>query len=261
VKVLVTFALEAEFAPWRSIREFRRGAWGRVDVYVAKIGGAQVGVVLTGVGPRQAARAASRSIGSERDSLEFCISSGLAGALRPEYQTGQVLAARNVFSEAPRSLAAERTLDSSPSLISLAAELGASPVACFYTADRVIFRVEEKRHLGRDADAVEMETFEILRAAAEGGIPAVAIRAVSDTVEEALPFDMNRIFDDRGQVSLPRVLGQLARHPQSLPGLLNLGRRSRRAAESLAKFLDRYVGLVAERTKNLDTQLTVTAAS
>jgi adenosylhomocysteine nucleosidase len=197
---------------------------------------------------------------SAEDSLKFCISSGLAGALRPEYQVGQVLVASKVFSE-PHRDSPERVLESSPSLISFASELGVTPVGRFFTSGRAIIRADEKRHLGRGADAVEMESFEILRQCAERGIPAAAIRAISDGAEEELPLDMNEIFNDRGQVSLPQVMSQLARHPRSLPGLVNLGRQSRRAAESLAKFLDRYVALVAQRASNLEGRVTVAAAS
>jgi adenosylhomocysteine nucleosidase len=259
VRILVTFALEAEFAPWRKIRDFRRGRWGQADVYASEIGGAEIGVVLTGVGPKQAALAASRALPAERDSLKFCISSGVAGALRPEYKVGQVLAAGSVTVEFRRS-PAERVLESSAPLVSFAAELGATPVERFFTAEQVVLRAEEKHYLGREADAVDMESFEILRKCAECGIPAAAIRAVSDTVDEEFPFDMNRILDDRGHVSLPLVVGQVVLHPRSLPGLLNLGQRSRRAAESLTRFLDRYVSLVAERARNLEGQVSVAAA-
>ncbi len=73
------------------------------------------------------------------------------------------------------------------------------------------------------------------------GIPAVAIRSISDTVDEDLPLDMNEVFTESGEVSMPRVLGQVAMRPQSLPALVRLGRKSKQAAESLAEFLDRYI--------------------
>jgi len=259
VRILVTFALEAEFAPWRKMREFRRGRWGVTDLYTTEMGGTEVGVVLTGVGPRQATRAASRALEAEQDSLMFCISSGVAGALRPEYKIGQVLAATSV-AVGFRPRPGERVVESSAPLISFAAELGATPVGRFFTADHVVLRAEEKHHLGRTADAVDMESFEILSKCVELGIPAAAIRAVSDTAQEELPLDMNRIFDDRGQVSLPRVMGQVVLHPRSLPGLVNLGQRSRRAAESVTRFLDRYLAFVAERAKNLEARVSVAAA-
>lgn len=256
MKVLVTFALEAEFAPWRNIREFRRDNWGAARACVAEIGGAEVGVILTGVGPKQAAFAASQALEAERDSLKFCVSSGLAGALRPEYRIGQVLAARGAFSEKLHREPPERFVECSAPLVSVAEELGATVAGGFYTAGRVIFRPDEKRHLAHTADAVEMESFEVLREAAARGVPSVAIRAISDVADEELPLDLNRVFDDEGRVSFPRVMGQVARHPKALPGLIRLGQRSRRAAGSLAKFLDRYVMFVAERVRNLETQVT-----
>jgi adenosylhomocysteine nucleosidase len=259
VRILVTFALEAEFARWRKLREFRRDRWGAANVWAAVIGGAEIGVVLTGVGPRQAALATSRALAAERDSLKFCISSGVAGALRPEYTIGQVLVASSVSDGLPSSRT-KRALDSSAPLLSFATELGATAVARFYQAGHVIFRAEEKRYLGRAADAVDMESFEVLRECAERGIPAVAIRAVSDTVEEELPWDMNRVFDDQGQLSLSRVMGQVALHPASLPGLVHLAQRTRCGAEAIAKFLDRYVNFVAERASGLEAPVSMAAA-
>ena len=48
-----------------------------------------------------------------------------------------------------------------------------------------------------------------------------------------------------GRVSTPRVLGEVARHPGSIPGLVRLGHNSKKAAESLATFLDSYVKRLA----------------
>ena len=93
-----------------------------------------------------------------------------------------------------------------------------------------------------------MESFEIFREAAACGSPAVAIRAISDGIDEDLPLDMNQLFTDEGQLSISRVMGQVALHPQSIPGLVKLRENSKRAAESLARFLDRYVATVIERT-------------
>ena len=256
MKVLITFALEGEFAPWRAIREFRSEDWGPARVYVSTIGGAEIGVILTGVGPKQAALQTSRAIRSECDALSFCISSGLAGALRPEYRIGEVLVTRSVLAEVPRADLESQLLPSSEPLVSFAAECGATVVETFHTAERAVARVEEKRHLGRTSDAVEMESFEVFREAAACGIPAVAIRAVSDGLDEDLPLDMNQLFTDEGQLSISRVMGQVALHPRSIPGLVKLRQNSKQAAESLARFLDRYVATVVERTRVLEPKAT-----
>lgn len=256
MKILVTLALETEFAPWRTLREFRAGNYGAADAYVADIHGAELAVILTGAGPRQAAKQASKAIRAESDSLSACISSGLAGALRTEYSVGQVLAARSVFSEDPPDQGLQ-LLPSSEPLISFAADQGAKVVERFYTAARVVSRAEEKHQLGTSADAVEMESFEVLRVAAANGVPAVAIRAISDVAGEDLPPGVGGIFTDEGQVSITRVVGQVARHPQSIPSLVKFGQQSKLAAESLARFLDRYVGTVVKRTQSLESKATV----
>jgi adenosylhomocysteine nucleosidase len=251
MKILVTFALENEFAPWRALRSFRPGRWGSADAHFAEIGGAEVGVVLTGVGPRLAGLRASEVIRGESDSINLCVSSGLAGALKNEYAIGQVLAAKAVRSDLAQDDVNGNILECSGALVSFAEECGATIVNCFHTSERAVGTPEEKEHLGETADAVEMESFDVLKEAAAFGIPAAAIRAVSDLADETLPLDMNEVFTERGQVSVPRVLGQVARHPGALPGLMKLGKQSKTAAESLAQFLDRYIATVAERTTPL----------
>ncbi len=253
MKILVTFALENEFAPWRAMHDFRSGKWGAAEAHFAEIGGADVGVVLTGAGPKQAALTASAVMRSESDSISLCISSGLAGGLKDAYEIGHVLAAKSVFSEAPHADLPSHVLDSSPALVAFAGECGATIVDQFYSAPHVVGRSEEKRHLGKVADAVEMESFEIMHEAAAFGIPAVAIRAISDLAGEDLPLDMDGVFNEEGRVSIPRVLGQVALHPGSLPDLMKLGNQSKRAAESLAQFLDRYVPMLVDRAKTLET--------
>ena len=254
MKILVTFALETEFAPWRALRRFQEAKWGPAKVYLTEIGNAEVGVVVTGAGLRQAAAELSKVSWIEPDCMQVCISSGLAGALKPEYRIGQVLAARAVATEVAPAGASARVVESSAALVSFAAECGATVVNRFESAGRAINTAEEKQHLGTTADAVEMESFAVLWRARTDGIPAIAIRSISDGAEEDLPFDMNEVFTDRGKVSIPRVLGQVALRPQSLSEVVKLGRNSRRAAESLGKFLDAYIMALSERAKILESQ-------
>lgn len=254
MRILVTFALENEFAPWRTLRKFRRTKWDAAEVFRADIGGAEVNVLLTGVGTRQAALEISKVTWGESDTVEFCISSGLAGALQPSYQIGQILAARTVMAELAPAGATGRIFEASAPLISFAEECGATVTRRFYTAERVISRADEKQHLGSSADAVEMESFAILSKARADGVPGVAIRSISDTVDENLPLDMNEVFTAQGAVSIPRILGQVALNPQSIPGLVKLGQRSKRAAESLGAFLDRYIFEVSRRASLLESK-------
>jgi adenosylhomocysteine nucleosidase len=259
VRILATFALENEFAPWRALHEFKPAKLGNLDVHVADFALSLVTVALTGVGARQAALTASQIMRGGFDAFDCCISSGLAGGLQSNYGVGDVLAARSVFSEAVPTDGTSRLLPCSGALLSFAAESGAAVVEQFYSADHVVSTAREKQFLSTKADAVEMESFEILREAQGAGIPAVAVRAISDTLDEDLPFDMSEILTDEGQISVPRVLGQVALKPQSLPGLVRLGKNSRLAAQSLSRFLDLYLAALANRTAALETKLTAGA--
>ncbi|MGH9699598.1 MAG: hypothetical protein ACRD5R_10430 [Candidatus Acidiferrales bacterium] len=259
MKILAAFALETEFAPWRSMHDFRPAIWGRASVLAAEIGGANLGVLLTGAGPRQAAREIAKVSWGDTGELAVCISTGLAGGLRPQIETGRVVAARGVISGNAGEDSAEDALESSAALLSFAGECGAEIVDFFCTAGGVVSRAAEKRHLGQRAAAVEMESYEIFRVTQERGIPAVAVRAICDTAQEDLPLDMNGIFTEDGRVSLARVVGQLARHPASLPQLIKVGRQSKRAAESLARFLEAYVTRLAAKMPSLDARAAASA--
>lgn len=254
MKILVTFALDNEFAPWRAMHDFRPGRWGNVEAYFAEINGAEVGVVLTGVGPETAGVRASGVIWSESDSIGVCISSGLTGGLKKGVAIGEVLAARMLRTASVHSDLNSNNLDCTKALVSFAEEMGATVVSRFFTSQQAIVWAGEKRRLSDTADAVDMESFEIVKEAVVFGIPAIAIRAVSDLADEDLPLDMNEVFTEQGKVSVPRVLGQIARHPGSLRGLMRLGLQSKAASEALARFLDRYVATVAERSAVLNAR-------
>ena len=244
MRVLVTFAVDAEFAPWRRLRDFTVKENGLCRVYSAAIGEFEVNILLTGIGGKSAWLEASRK--TWKGDIDVCISSGLAGALHSEYRPGEVLAPKSVW-----AVGWNKNLFCDSPLRRWAIEAGAREVQAFYSAETVILSAVEKRKLGKDADAVEMESGEVLHEATASGARAVAIRAISDAVEEDLPLDFNRVTTATGGVSLGRVLGQVARHPGKVPSLIRFGQQSRMAAEKLCKFLDHYVEGLAKAVPEL----------
>jgi len=232
MKILVTFAVDAEFAPWRALRAFRRVAAEPVPVFESEAANGSIRVALTGMGPAAASRAAEWLFAQACD---LCVTSGLAGGLKRQYRAGQVLVARAV-----REARTSREAASAIEIVEAARRAGARPVARFLTREEVAQSAGEKSALGMDADAVEMESYVILERAARAGIPAAAIRAVSDPVETNLPLDFNRVMDGRGQIRAGALLRQVARQPQRVPALVRLGVESRRAAVRLAGFLERF---------------------
>jgi adenosylhomocysteine nucleosidase len=232
--ILVTFAVEAEFAPWRKLRSFQKATAQRMEYFSTQLQGAEVGVLLTGVGCKKAWVEATKVIWDA--DVDVCISSGLAGGLRQEHRLGEVLVAENVLaSKSDRAIACD------PRLVDLAVSVGAKRVSGFYTADRIILDSAEKRNMGAFADAVEMESGEILFEAAAFGGRVVAVRSISDTVDDELPIDFNQVTTGSGEVSIRRILGEAFSKPSSIPALIRFGKQSRNAAGSLAVFLEEYL--------------------
>jgi nucleoside phosphorylase len=239
MRILVTFAVDAEFAPWRKLRHFEKRKQENLDFYSTKIADVELNVLMTGIGGKKAWVEATRVLWDAE--VDLCISSGLAGALKLEHKVGEVLAAESVY------VADWKTLVSCDSrLLAEAAACGAKIVKHFYSADQVVIGAEEKRTLGLRADAVDMESGEVLKEAAAFGSKGIAIRGVSDAADEDLPLDFDRVTTDAGDVSMRRVLGQVTRKVGAVPSLIRFGRQSRMAAENLADFLDRYLTRLAK---------------
>lgn len=238
MKILVTFAVRTEFAPWQRRRNFVRLA-GEWPVFETPFGGAQVRAVLTGMGQEHAHEAAKRVLAYRPD---LCISTGLAGSLRSGFRPGDVVAARLVGEAGePVAVASHR------GLLAAAVDCGARQIERLASSRKLIARAEEKRQLASEAEAVDMESYIILAEAARCGVPAVAIRAVSDTAEFNMPYDFERARDDRGQIRVLDVFAQVLRRPAGLPALMKLAHDSRLASRRLADFLDAFAGSMADR--------------
>ncbi|HKV06449.1 MAG TPA: hypothetical protein VJO53_15235 [Candidatus Acidoferrales bacterium] len=212
-----------------------RDTWDQT--YAVRVGVADVVVVLTGVGRFAAQRALAHAFDGDP---EVCIASGLSGGLNPCYFPGDILAARTVA-----DVSGTRMVYSDAELVSFAETSGAKVVDRFLVSDRVISTAEEKQSLKSLGDAVDLESVYVLAAAGQRGVRAVAIRAISDGAESNLPLDFDRVFNERGAVSLPKVVAQVVRRPNRIAGLLRLAHESERATAALARFLDGYVQQLA----------------
>jgi len=247
MRILVTFAVNAEFAPWRRLREFAGKDDGPCKIRTARFGQNEIGVLLTGIGGKSGWLGTTKRIWDGE--VDICISSGLAGALREEYSPSDILVPRTVW-----AVARKKTIPCDSELLRAAVENGAREVGSFYSAEKVVTSAVEKRDLGRTADAVEMESGEVLYEAAELGARVIAIRGISDAAGENLPLDFNRVTSASGEVSLTRVLRQVARKPAAVPALIRFGQQSRMAAEKLCGFLDRYVQCLVQPKPGLEKE-------
>jgi adenosylhomocysteine nucleosidase len=241
MKILVTFAVEAEFAPWRSKRRFRRRqfrtpSYGSSVVHSATIDNATVDVFLTGIALRNQEPGLSVLLDERPD---VCITCGLAGALHHALKREEIVVARHVG-----ALTRESRRSCDGKLVEMAAQNGATAVDTFFTSEHILSTAQAKREGAQYGDVVEMESLAILTKTSQRWIPTVAVRAISDTADEDLPLDFDRCTDSRGEISSGRLIVQMARRPSQLPALVAFGKGSRRAAIRLAEFLDHYITVI-----------------
>jgi adenosylhomocysteine nucleosidase len=247
MRILVTFAVEAEFAPWRARRQFVPQSAEGLKLWKSAIGSSEIFVVLTGIGDNTAnvMELILRVAGSDRN-FDVCISSGLAGALRSDYKLSDIVVGKILKSSAIHADLGRDWLEADKQLVELAVAHGAKTAEAFYTVQKVLTTAQQKSVLATKADVVEMESFDVVKEGYAWGARGVAIRAISDRADEDLPIDFNRTISSNNQVSVPRVLAEVVRNPGTLGPLIRFGKQSRNAAEALARFLEAYLPKLVE---------------
>ena len=249
MRVLVTFAVDAEFAPWRKARKFRFIDFDGLRLWRSDAGDKEITALVTGMGAQSAAKAMDlmMKLADQNQHFDVCISSGLAGALEESLSPGDIIAPQVLISENRYADLQTEQLNVDPELRQQALEGGAKTADCLLTVDRVLVKQSHKRSCASRAQSVDMESFEIVKEACAWGARSVVVRAISDSAREDLPINFNLTVSKKNQVSVAKVMLQLAKNPFALPALVRFGRQSQMAATALALFLEGYVERLERR--------------
>ena len=247
MRVLVTFAVDAEFAPWRKLRAFRHIDYDGLQLWCSDAGTVQITVLVTGIGTESSAQAMGlmMQMADENKHFDVCVSSGLAGALDEALMPGDIIAPQSLIAENKHSEAPSEQLKVHPELRKQAVAMGAIAADCLLTSHQVMAKASAKRACSSKAQSVDMESFEIVKEAQAWGAQSVVVRAISDSAKEDLPINFNLTLSKKQQVSVSKIVWQLAKNPVALPAVLRFAAQSRKAAEKLARFLDAYVQTMA----------------
>jgi adenosylhomocysteine nucleosidase len=166
--------------------------------------------------------------------VEALLSFGIAGALDPRLESGELVVAKEVLTddadcyacdadwqEAVRSALAEVQLPCRQGLILGSKRLWREPgdkSAIFETTGCL---------------AVDMESGAVGAIAAEAGLAFLAVRAVADRAHDALPSLVENALKSDGRPAIGRALAALARRPSEIPAALRLARQSELALARL----------------------------
>ena len=181
-----------------------------------------VRLVCGGMGAKQAANAANWLIASYKP--EAVMSIGFAGALVADYSVGDVITPGTVIdgSNGERFLigGGDEILVSSAGVM---AEAGKRQLAAQFAAQ-----------------AVDMEAAAVARVAGQNGVPFMAVKAISDPLDFAMP-PMDRFVSESGKFRTLPFLAYIAVRPGSWPVVAQLNANAHRASSQLCCWLENQI--------------------
>ena len=252
VDVAIVFALDLEAAPLRDrLQDAVRLQARDTAVTTGRLGDRTVAIAVAGMG-KVAARATRQVIDGHRPGA--VIAAGLCGGLA----RGTLVVADRVahVSSAKRPPAESSggteliTAAAGPVGLTLPDPATLERLSCavarglVVTADAVVATPDAKRMLADEtgAIAVDMESWWIVDEALQSGRPVGVVRAVSDTVDTAIPADIARLA---GMPHAMRRVGAamrlLWRRPGAIVELAELRDQAHRVADDLAARLAELV--------------------
>lgn len=202
--------------------------------------GRHIVLVESGAGQQAAGNAAAALI--EGHHPRWIVSAGFAGGLQPQLKRGDFLMANGVANLAGQSLGID---------LHLSAE-NAPPgvhVGKLLTVDHIIRLPAEKRSLGEQhaALAVDMETYCVAEVCRREKTRFLAVRVISDAMDDELPKDVDRLVRKKTKASQwGAAVGAIVNRPSSLKDMLKLKEDALVGTDRLAKFLSGVIAQLAE---------------
>jgi adenosylhomocysteine nucleosidase len=192
-----------------------------------------VALAVSGVGSAAAARATEALLTGHRP--QWLISAGFSGALQPGLERNEILIGESVGDTTGRRIGVD--LQSGPVAWK---DMPGARLGKLISVDRILRRPEEKRALGQEhgALAVDMESCAVAEVCAHTAARFLAVRVVSDTVDEVLPPDIERMVRQKSSAGRwGAALAAAMDRPGALNEMLKLREHALVASDRLAKFL------------------------
>ena len=195
------------------------------------------GTVVLSVGLR-ASQLEERGVW-DRERPALVVSAGACGGLSPALgEAGALVVPRTVLAPSGAPL----TIDPDAHALALVAAAAAGVGAAtdpLITTKEIVESPAAKMALWRETGAIaaDMESALIVAAAARRGVPALVVRAVSDTAGQSLPRDLAGLVDDAGRTSPVRAVALVLRRPALIYSALALQRGTARALKTIAAVL------------------------
>jgi adenosylhomocysteine nucleosidase len=216
-----------------------------LDFHEGTLGGQPVALLALGIGKECARIAAEMTIHCYRPDL--IISSGFAGGLQPDMHAGDIIVGTEIL-DLRKDQRTRLQWDLTHKPVQPARIHGEDTPGLrvhygkLLTTDEMVLRAENKARIGKatGALAVDMETSAVAAVCAARKTDFLAVRCITDKVDENLPDEFNDFFV-LGQLRAKRVISSCVRDPRVLADLARLGYRAKHSGDKLARFLQAAV--------------------
>jgi adenosylhomocysteine nucleosidase len=238
--VAVLFALPIESAGL--VDQLSDGNAVRLNASIEHLGtvaGKNVVIANTGVGQKSAAAIAAEVIEFHRP--RWVISAGFAGGLHDDVRPGHLLLVDKVASLQGDSFSIGLQCD--PQWLATARGVHAGKLL---TVADIVSAAAEKRRLGEEHSAIacDMETFAITDVCRQLQTPLIAVRIITDAVDDTLPPEIDRLMRQKTMAGkLGAAAGAIFSRPTAAKDLWDLRGVALKSSDRLAKFL---VGMIEQ---------------
>ena len=215
-----------------------------------QVEGRPVALVRCGIGRELAQEATRRMILRARP--RAIVSTGFSGALSGDVGGGDLLIADRVTSPLSDEAADSKPappIEADPYLLEAAIEaMDGCPVRShvggLVTVAKVLAtRIEKDTVTNIATKAVDMESYWVAEIAKEAGVPFLAVRAISDEVDDTLP-DYERFETPMGGIRPFAAAWYFATRPWHIFDLPRLASNARHGTKNLAIFAGRFLAKV-----------------
>ena len=183
--------------------------------------------------------------------IQVMVSSGFAGSINPGVGVGDLIIGRRIFHTPQEEFNGEIEIDSThtcdDALVTMASRLssaGGFKAHCgdILCVNKVVSQAAAKKQLGirTSAICVDMESSIIAARAHELGIPFVAIRAISDGMDEDMEVSES-VITKGGNINIPRCGIPPAEQTAPNPGYEPAPQSNQARKKTLSKFFPDFI--------------------
>ncbi|MBD3676714.1 MAG: 5'-methylthioadenosine nucleosidase [Planctomycetaceae bacterium] len=171
---------------------------------------------------------------------DWVLSAGYSGALQPEMGVGDIVVGNSICDQHGHTIKIDMNMEPNPKT--------GLRVGRLLTADELVLKVDDKRKLGEEhqAIAVDLESLAVAQVCKESQTRFMAIRSLSDDMSEDLPKEILSLMGETGTMRLGAAVGAIWNRASSMKDMWHLREKGMHASRRLAAFLNMLLPKLVE---------------